>query len=98
KPDLGPEPGQDTGRLFGGQPGKAAGTERAIKDQDTWWMGGLRRRKQPVAVDAGEQGVVNVGRINHAGNLSRVRLAKATSVSITGTSTNTPTTVASAAP
>jgi hypothetical protein len=32
------------------------------------------------------------------GNLSRVRLAKATSDSITGTSTSTPTTVASAAP
>ena len=34
----------------------------------------------------------------HAGNFARVRLAKATSDNITGTSTKTPTTVASAAP
>src|SRR5690606_2345994 len=34
----------------------------------------------------------------HAGNLSRVRFAMATRLSITGTSTSTPTTVASAAP
>jgi hypothetical protein len=61
-------------------------------------MGGRGSVEHPVPVVAGKKPVVDMRRIRHAANLLFVRFAKATSDSITGTSTSTPTTVARAAP
>ena len=91
------EADQEKAGLGAGQAAEAARAEQAVGDQ---YLGHrlARRGQQGGLIRVGEQCVVDDGRLRPAGELPRLRLAKATSNSITGTSTNTPATEASAAP
>ncbi|MPL80480.1 hypothetical protein SDC9_26380 [bioreactor metagenome] len=61
EPHLGAETDEDAPGLLGGKAREAARPQRAVQQQDARRVRRGRGGEEPVAVDAGEQGVVDVG-------------------------------------